>query len=190
MRQSTIARTIPVGLGILGVVLLYVWLSADAAIDLTERIPAPPDDTQALQGEATPVKIQGTLAQLDGVPTNLPGAWPRFRGPNFDAISSEDISPARTWPTKGPEVFWSIDVGEGFAGASIFSGRVYLIDYDREKQADVVRCLSLEDGKDIWQYSYPVKIKRDDGTEVPCDLSGFDDGRVPLDVQSRQGIQH
>jgi len=163
MRQSTIARTIPVGLAIVGIVLLYVWLSADAAIDLTERIPAPPDDTQALQGEATPVKIQGTLAQLDGVPADIPGAWPRFRGANFDAISSEEISPARTWPANGPDVLWSIDVGEGYAGAAVLAGRVYVLDYDREQQADMIRCLSLEDGRDIWQYSYPVKVKRNHG---------------------------
>jgi len=109
------------------------------------------------------VKIQGELAQFNGVPADLPGAWPRFRGANFDAISTEDISIARTWPTDGPEVLWSINVGEGFAGAAILAGRVYMLDYDREQQADVVRCLSLEDGKDIWRYFYPVKVKRDHG---------------------------
>jgi len=93
----------------------------------------------------------------------LPGAWPRFRGSNFDAISTEDISLARTWPAEGPRVLWAIDVGEGYAGAAVLAGRVYLMDYDREGQADVVRCLSLKDGKDIWRYSYPVKIKRDHG---------------------------
>jgi len=160
MRQTTIVRTITVGLAILGIGSLYFWLSADAAMDLTERVPAAKDDTQALQGEGSAVKIQGTLVKLDGVPADLPGAWPRFRGANFDAISSEDITHARTWPTKGPEVLWSIDVGEGFAGAAILAGRVYLIDYDREQQADVVRCLSLADGRDIWRYSYPVKVKR------------------------------
>ena len=160
MRQSTIARIITVGLVILGIGSLYFWLSADAAMDLTERVPAAKDSNQALQGEGSAVKIQGTLVKFDGVPADLPGSWPRFRGANFDAISTEDISPARTWPTKGPEVLWSIDVGEGFAGASILEGRVYLMDYDREQQADVVRCFSLEDGRDIWRYSYPVKVKR------------------------------
>ena len=160
MRQSTIARTIPVGLATVGVVLLYVWLSADAAIDLTERIPTPQEDVQALQGNEGAVKIQGTLVHFDGTPADLPGDWPRFRGANFDAISSEDITPVRTWPADGPKVLWSIDVGEGFAGAAILAGRVYLMDYDRQQQADVVRCLSLEDGKDIWKYSYPIKVKR------------------------------
>ena len=160
MRRSVIARTIPIGLAIVAVVLLYVWLSADAAMDLTERIPTAQDEIQTLQDNGGAVKIQGRLAQFDGVPGDLPGSWPRFRGANFDAISTEDFSPARTWTSGGPEVLWSIEVGEGFAGAAILAGRVYLLDYDREQQADVVRCLSLEDGRDIWRYSYPVKVKR------------------------------
>ena len=28
-----------------------------------------------------------------------------------------------------------------------------------ENQADALRCLSLADGKEIWRYSYPVKVK-------------------------------
>jgi len=163
MKQSTIASTIPVGLAILGIILLYAWLSSDAAVDLTERIPAADDNTQVLQGDGSAIKIQGKLVKLDGAPADLPGAWPRFRGANFDAISTEDISLARTWPVNGPEILWSVEVGEGYAGAAILAGRVYIMDYDREGQADVVRCLSLQDGKDIWRYSYPVKIKRDHG---------------------------
>jgi outer membrane protein assembly factor BamB len=34
------------------------------------------------------------------------------------------------------------------------------MDYDQQNQADSIRCLSLEDGNDIWRYSYPVKVKR------------------------------
>ncbi len=142
-------------------VSLYVWLSADAAVNLTERVRPPQDATQVPSDEDEgAVKIQGKLVKLDGVPADLPGSWPRFRGPNFDAISIEGISPAKTWPANGPQVLWSIQVGEGYAGAAVLAGRVYILDYDRENQADVVRCLSLADGKDIWRYSYPVKIKR------------------------------
>ena len=107
-----------------------------------------------------PVKIAGTLVKSDGVPADLPGAWPRFRGPNFDAVSAEKVTLAKAWPAEGPRVLWSVDVGEGYAGAAVLEGRVYLLDFDQDKQADVVRCLSLNDGKEIWRYSYPVKIKR------------------------------
>jgi outer membrane protein assembly factor BamB len=58
---------------------------------------------------------------------------------------------------------WKIEVGEGHAGAAVSNGRVYLLDYDRQKQADALRCLSLADGREIWRYSYPVKVKRNHG---------------------------
>jgi len=160
MKESVIAKIIPAGVTILAAASLYVWLSADAAVDLTERVRVAQDATQALADDEGAVKIPGKLVKLDGVPADLPGSWPRFRGPNFDAISAEAISPARTWPAGGPQVLWSIEVGEGYAGAAVLAGRVYVLDYDRENQADIVRCLSLADGKDIWRYSYPVKIKR------------------------------
>ncbi len=163
MKESTIAKTIPVGLAIVGLVLLYVWLSADAAIDLTERVPID-HGIVATTLDGNDVELRGEFIQFDGVPSELPGAWPRFRGPNLDAISSdENVTLARTWPANGPKVLWSIDVGEGYAGAAVLAGRVYVLDYDREKQADTIRCLSLADGREIWRYSYPVKVKRNHG---------------------------
>lgn len=161
MKESTVAKTLPIGLAILGVVLLYVWLSADAAKDIKERLPGKDNRVKVIAGEDEPVKITGRLMKSDGVPAELPGAWPRFRGPNLDAISSdENITLARSWPDNGPKVLWSIDVGEGYAGAAVLAGRVYVLDYDQENKADAVRCLSLADGKEIWRYSYDVKIKR------------------------------
>ena len=163
MKESTIAKALPVGLAIIGVVLLYVWLSADAAMDLTERLPIAHDIPQA-PSDGNGVEMRGEFVQLDGVPADLPGAWPRFRGANLDAISSDvNVTLARAWPASGPKVLWSIDVGEGYAGAAVLAGRVYVLDYDLEKQADVIRCLSLADGKEIWRYSYPVKVKRNHG---------------------------
>ena len=146
-----------------GTLLLYLWLTADAAVGLKERVPIAENAPRvALEPEADG-KIEGKLVQFDGVPADLPGAWPRFRGANFDAVSTEQVRLARTWPTEGPKLLWSVDLGEGYAGAAILAGRVYILDYDQENEADVVRCLSLADGKDIWRYSYPVKVKRQHG---------------------------
>lgn len=142
------------------VALMYLWLSADAAVSVKERLPGGDSKPKDAAGANEPVKIAGTLVKSDGVPADLPGAWPRFRGPNFDAVSAEKVTLAKAWPTEGPRVLWSVDVGEGYAGAAVLDGRVYLLDFDQDKQADVVRCLSLNDGKEIWRYSYPVKIKR------------------------------
>ena len=161
MKESTVAKTLPIGLAILGVILLFVWLSSDAAKDLKPRLPGEDNRTKTLAEEDEPIKITGRLTKLDGTPADLPGAWPRFRGPNFDAISiDENTTLARSWPEGGPQILWSIDVGEGYAGAAILAGRVYILDYDQENKADAVRCLSLADGKEIWRYDYNVKIKR------------------------------
>ena len=150
MKESTVAKLLPIGLAILGVVLLSLWLGNDAAKDLKERLPGEDNRTKTVAEEDEPIKITGRFVKYDGVPANIPGAWPRFRGPNFDAISNdENVTLARSWPEGGPKMLWSIDVGEGFAGAAVLAGRVYVLDYDQENKADVIRCLSLEDNKDI-----------------------------------------
>ena len=161
--KSTIFNAIPISLVALGTLFLYFWLSADTVIGLKERVPIPENAPRAALEPEPTVKIEGKLIQFDGVPADLPGAWPRFRGANFDAISSEDVRLARTWPGQGPKVLWYIELGEGYAGAAVLAGRVYVLDYDQKNEADIVRCLSLADGKDIWRYSYPVKIKRQHG---------------------------
>ncbi|RKY07684.1 MAG: polyvinylalcohol dehydrogenase [Planctomycetota bacterium] len=163
MRYSVLSRLIPVFLAVVGAVLLYVWLRSDPACKLTVRLPGGDGTEEIVQDEGEPKKLAGKLELFDGTPGQLTGSWPRFRGSNFDNISTEGVELARNWPDEGPKVLWSIDVGEGYASAAVHSGRVYILDYDRDKQADVIRCLSFADGRDIWRYSYPVKIKRNHG---------------------------
>jgi outer membrane protein assembly factor BamB len=161
MKKFLITDCLPMTFVVAGVAaLMYLWLSADAAVSVKERLPGGDNKPRDTAGANEPVKIAGTLVKSDGIPADLPGAWPRFRGPNFDAVSGEKVTLAKAWPAEGPRVLWSVDVGEGYAGAAVLAGRVYLLDFDQDKQADVVRCLSLTDGKEIWRYSYPVKIKR------------------------------
>ena len=162
-KQYLNAKLIPLALAVLGVGLLYNWVTEDTAGQFTQRLPGQDNAPSGIKGEDEQGPIEGQLVEFDGRPGDLSGAWPGFRGRNFDAVSKDKIELARTWPEQGPDVLWSVDVGEGHAGAAVLNGRVYILDYDRENQADVVRCLSLEDGKDIWRYSYPVKIKRNHG---------------------------
>jgi outer membrane protein assembly factor BamB len=161
MKRFSTADLIPMAFAVAGVVgLMYLWLSADAAVNLTERLPGADNKPARAAGTEEPIKISGTLVKGDGIPADLPGAWPRLRGPNGDGISPDKVSLRRQWSNGGPRVLWSVDVGEGYAGPAVLGGRVYLLDYDQAKQADAVRCLSLADGKEIWRYSYPVKVKR------------------------------
>jgi len=160
-RDYIIACLIPLGLALAGIwAVKHLWNTAHAAFDVSERLPGADNKPQDLTSAGEPNEIAGQLTQFDGVPADLPGAWPGFRGADFDNISKEEVALAQEWPGEGPKVLWSLEVGEGFAGAAIRAGCVYLMDYDRENQADAIRCFSLADGQEIWRYAYPVKIKR------------------------------
>jgi len=131
---------------------------------LAERVPG----TDNVIGEEPSSQVEGDvfsgkLVLSDGVASDLPGSWPRFFGSDFDGIGKEKVTLAKSWSDGEPRIIWGIDLGEGYAGAAVLNGRVYVLDYDAEKQEDALRCLSLSDGKEIWRYSYPVKIKRNHG---------------------------
>ena len=107
--------------------------------------------------------LEGKLIKSNGQPSKITGNWPWFRGSNLDGISTDPAPLAKTWPDTGPKPLWTVEVGEGFAAPVIWNGRVYVMDYDQPKQSDALRCLSLDDGKEIWRYTYPVKVKRNHG---------------------------
>jgi outer membrane protein assembly factor BamB len=92
----------------------------------------------------------------------LGGDWAQFRGPDRDNFSRE-TGLLRSWPAGGPKVLWKTPVCEGYAGAAIKDGRVYVNDYDPEKKEHLVRCISLATGKDLWRWSYPIEIRPNHG---------------------------
>ena len=151
------------GFALAGVVcLVYLWMSADAAPQFEVRVPiaANVPDESAGQGD---ILAQAELTTYDGTPADLPGVWPQFRGVKGDALGQVDVTLSRNWPDEGPPVLWSVDLGEGYAGAVVRDGRVYVMDYDQDQHGDAIRCFSLADGREIWRYFYPVKVKRNHG---------------------------
>jgi outer membrane protein assembly factor BamB len=164
MNRSLAADALPLALVVAGVVsLMYLWLSADAAVRVEERVPIASNVVDTSPEDTGDILEQAEHTSFDGVAADLPGVWPQFRGPNLDAIAAESVTLAREWPDEGPPVLWSVDLGEGYAGAAVLNGRVYVADYDQEKRGDAIRCFSLADGQEIWRYFYPIKVKRNHG---------------------------
>jgi outer membrane protein assembly factor BamB len=155
---------LPGALGAIALLALLGWLRPTPDRELNLRVPGtdrPPGESAEVATD-NPV-LRGTLTRGTGQPADLPGAWPQFRGPNRDGISPDPTPLAREWPPSGPRQWWSIEVGEGYAGPAVLNGRVYLMDYDREKRQDALRCLSLADGRELWRFAYPIQIKRNHG---------------------------
>lgn len=81
--------------------------------------------------------------------------WNQYLGANRNAtISGTGI--VRSWPEEGPKELWSIPLGSGFGGASIFDEEVFVLDRI-VGEADVLRCLDLNTGKELWNYQYEAK---------------------------------
>lgn len=78
--------------------------------------------------------------------------WPQYLGPNRNSISDQK-GILRSWPSNGPEVLWTIDVGIGFGGPVVKDGKAYLLDRDDEV-GDNLRCFDLSSGKELWNFGY------------------------------------
>ena len=107
--------------------------------------------------------------------------WPQYLGPDRNAVSTEK-GLLKTWPAGGPKVLWTVPLGEGFGGAAISEGKVYI--YDRsDDRTNILRCLDLMTGKEEWTFTNdaPGSVSFDGTRSVPaidgnriyiCDLFG------------------
>ena len=94
--------------------------------------------------------------------------WPQYLGPDRNSVSVEK-GLLRSWPESGPEVLWTVPLGEGFGGPAVSKGKVYV--YDRvDDRANVLRCLDLLTGKEEWTFSYeaPGSVSYDGSRSVPA----------------------
>ena len=152
-------KAIPVGFAVAGAVALVFWLGTGPGVAVELRVPT---EREKPRLDAV-VAVKGRLTRGDGKPSDLAGSWPCFRGPDRDGVGREEVRLAREWPKGGPPVLWEVAVGDGHAGAAVHRGRVYVLDYDTMREEDALRCLSLADGREIWRWSYGVKVKQNHG---------------------------
>ena len=163
MGSSLLAKAIPAVLLLTAALVMAHWLGTEPKVaDLTIREPG--QDGASTQPTTAPTDLRGTLVEGEGkAAADISGVWPWFRGPDLNNISTDQTPLARKWKTGGPIKLWSLDLGEGYAGPAVVAGRVYILDYDPVGRADVLRCLSLADGKEIWRRAYAVDVPRNHG---------------------------
>lgn len=145
-----------------GLISLGWWLFADPVEDFRVSVPGM-DNRPAGAMKGASVNFGGYFEKYDGIPSEVKGSWPNFRGPDGDNISKEKTRLSASFGENGPEVLWSIDLGEGHSGPIIADGKVYVMDYDEERRADVLRCFSFDDGREIWRTGYDIYLKRNHG---------------------------
>lgn len=142
-------------------VLLW-WILKDQPFEVTERVLGM-DNRPKMEIKSDSVFIGEFLDSIAEFDEFVAGDWPRFRGTDFDNISKDTTPLAESWDTSGPAIIWRTSLGEGYAGPAVHNGRVYLLDYNERRKADMMRCFSLKSGKELWRRWYYVDLKRNHG---------------------------
>ena len=144
-----------------GVAFIFWWLAKNPSPDF--RIRAAGEDNRGVGGVVQDVEIGEIFNDYSSEYTPFSESWPRFRGSDFDNISKSPVKLIDKFPSDGPRKLWSVELGEGHSGAAIFEGLVYVLDYDEEQRADLLRCFSLAEGRELWSRGYNLNIKRNHG---------------------------
>jgi|SRR5262245_40653574 len=77
--------------------------------------------------------------------------WPHWRGPTRNGLTDEPSGWADgRWLADKPA--WTANVGAGASSPLVIGDRVYTL--GRSGSRDMVRCLSAEDGKELWAVGY------------------------------------
>lgn len=141
---------------------LLWWLLKHQPLEVIDRIPGM-DNRPKMEARSDSVIIGEFFDTLGTMDIVAEGNWPRFRGSDFDNINKDPTPLAEKWDTSGPAILWKATLGEGYAGPVVHNGRVYLLDYNERKKADVLRCFSLSSGTELWRRWYYVELKRNHG---------------------------
>jgi outer membrane protein assembly factor BamB len=152
------------GITTICIVAFFWWLLNDPSKAFVTNVPGM-DKRNAVANSANNkvVKIGEHFTAFETIKSNLTETWPRFRGENFDNISKSTIKLVDKFGDIKKRIRWSVELGEGHAGAAIYKGSVYVLDYDETKRADMLKCFSLVDGKESWRRWYDIAIKRNHG---------------------------
>jgi len=92
--------------------------------------------------------------KLDQVPPAEPGSgWFQWRGPTRDGRAP--AGPLRTdWDKNPPKRLWRTECGGGFSSCAVVGGKLYT--QDRQGNNERIICLNAEDGKPLWEFTYPA----------------------------------
>ena len=120
-------------------------------------------ENRVVKQAATQIGAQFTAFPVKSPVTALAGSWPCFRGANRDNVCADPTPLQKTWGAEGPRVLWRQPLGEGYSGAIIADGRVYVLDYLDQEVSDALRCFELLTGKELWRRGYRNPIRRNHG---------------------------
>jgi outer membrane protein assembly factor BamB len=100
----------------------------------------------------TQVAAKPSTSQASRPGSTVTSDWPRFYGPDGNGLAPSQGLKAN-WSKTPPAKLWQVAMTDnGYAGPAVSGGRVYILDHSG--QEDIVRCLELSSGRDVWSFRY------------------------------------
>ena len=150
-------------LGAISISVLVWWNISSPAIELTQSLPGKDNRKSSRPGTGEIVNIGAFFERFKESDETFEDSWPRFRGSDFDNIKKNGVKLIDTPDQAKTGIQWSVELGEGHAGPSVYKGLVYVLDYDEKAKADMLRCFTLKDGVEQWRRWYRVNVRRNHG---------------------------
>ncbi|TLD72601.1 hypothetical protein FEM03_00555 [Phragmitibacter flavus] len=104
--------------------------------------------------------------------------WPHFQGPARNNTTTES-GWTKDWPADGPPTLWKANVGRGLASFAVVGNRIYTAGNDGADK-DVVVCLDLDSGKELWRFEYACVT-----ATHPMPIVPYGPGATPTVVDGR-----
>ncbi len=101
--------------------------------------------------------------------------WPFVRGPEFDGHSPETHL-ANDWPTAGPPVLWTRELGQGYSAIIAVGRRCFT--QTQTIAGQFVVCLDADTGETIWEHRYDLPYELVGVYPGPRATPTFSHGRV------------
>jgi len=163
MYHRLLHKAIVPGFALIVFSLLIVWLLYNPVSSFTLSVPGMDNRKAGNVSANEDIRIGENFVFYKDLEEIQGMVWNRFRGPDFDNINKEKIPLIDTWGKEGPNILWKKVLGEGHAAPAIYNGKIYILDYDERTKSDVLRCLSLLTGDELWNRNYKVHLKRNHG---------------------------
>lgn len=77
-------------------------------------------------------------------------SWPQWMGARRDGVNR--ATAIQPWGEAGPTIAWRVEVGVGYSVPSVVGERLYVM--GNEDGEDIIRCLKVADGSEVWRFSY------------------------------------
>ena len=170
--KTKITTIVSVSVAVVYTIVLIVWISYNPHSNLSIQVPGADNRPEGTARAIDDVRIGEHFMQYETLETTLTGKWTGFRGADYDNIARKGEK--LTLKEGDFPAIWTVETGEGHAAPAIYDGRVYLLDYDESLSSDMLRCFSLETGKELWRRWYRVPMKRNHGFSRTIPVVGKD----------------